>query len=102
MTTLTYQDAYLAKFCTVEREDRAFDYVDSMGTFSDDWRNKLTVLRCYILACMENQASPDDLFESKLTHYRKDFDAMLTQARSATPDENGLTLPIFSIPLERG
>jgi hypothetical protein len=102
MTTLTYPDAYLAKFCTVDREARAFDYVDGLGTFNESWRNKLTIVRCYILACLENQASEEDLFTAKLKTYRQDFDAMLTQARAATPDDQGLTLPIFSIPLERG
>lgn len=101
-TTLVYNDAYLEKFCTIDREARAFDYVDTLGTFADTWRDKLTTIRCYILACMENQASPDDLFAAKLKNYRQDFDAMLGQARSATPDSEGLALPLFSIPLERG
>ena len=100
MTVLTYPDAYLAKFCANARETRAFADVDLLGTFATAWRNRLTVLRCYILACLENQADAEDLFTAKLTAYRKEFDSSLAQARGATPDESGNTL-IFNIPLER-
>lgn len=37
--TLTYNDAYLARFCTEERENRAFDAVDNLGTFTTAWRS---------------------------------------------------------------
>ena len=50
MTILNYPDAYLAKFCTVDRETRAFAEVDMLGTFATSWRNRLTVLKCYELA----------------------------------------------------
>lgn len=101
MTTLTYEDAYLARFCTDERETRAFDDVDDLGTFATVWRNKLTVVRCYVLACLENQADPEDLFSAKLTNYRKEFESLLAQARAATPDSEGIIPPILSVPLER-
>lgn len=100
MTVLVYPDAYLAKFCTVDRETRAFDEVDMLGTFTTVWRNRLTVLKTYILACLENQADAEDLFTAKLASYRKEFDAMLAQARAANPDDAGNTL-IFNVPLER-
>jgi len=100
MTVLNYPDAYLAKYCTVDRETRAFDEVDLLGTFSTAWRNRLTVLKTYILACLENQADAEDLFTAKLASYRREFDGMLAQARGATPDESGNTL-IFNVPLER-
>lgn len=100
-TTLTYPDAYLSKFCTEEREARAFADVDTLGTFATEWRNRLTILRCYILACLEHQADPEDLFSAKLKNYNKEYDAMLAQARAATPDASGTNLPIFSVPLER-
>lgn len=101
MTTLTYEDAYLARFCTEERETRAFDEVDFLGTFSAEWRNKLTVLKCYVLACLENQADPDDLFSAKLTNYKKEFEFALAQAKASTPDAEGIIPPILSVPLER-
>ncbi len=98
---LTYADAYLAKFCTHEREARAFDDVDALGTFATPWRNKLATVRCYVLACLENQADPEDLFTAKLKSYRAEFDSVLAQARAATEDADGHALPVFTIPLER-
>ena len=101
MTTLTYPDAYLAARCNTDRETRAFADVDLLGTFTTSWRNRLTVLRCYIIACMESQADPEDLFTAKLKTYRAEFASMLAQAQAATPDEAGSSF-IFSVPLERG
>lgn len=102
MPILSFQDAYLARFCTEEREARAFDDVDAMGAFSAFWRNQLAVVRCYILACLENQADAEDLFSAKLKNYRTEFNTLLAQARAATEDGDGNPLSVFSIPLERG
>lgn len=102
MTTLTYPDAYLAKFCTIEREARAFADVDNLGAFAADWRDRLTVLRCYILACLENQADGEDLFTAKLKTYRAEFDVTLVQARNAAAQTDGADgALIFSMELER-
>ena len=98
---LTYPDSYLARFCTEAREARAFAQVDTIGTFVVVWRNTLTALQCYILACIENQADPEDLFTAKLKTYRSEFDRQLAMARAATPDPAGSAF-IFSVPLERG
>lgn len=100
-TTLTYPDAYLAKFCTEDREDRAFADVDREGSFDTQARNRLAVLRCYVIACLENQASPDDLFTAKLKSYRAEYDAELVRARAAQPDASPNGSLVFSIPLER-
>ena len=100
--TLTYNNAYLVRFCTEERENRAFDAVDNLGAFTTTWRNELTILKVYILACLENQADPDDLFSAKLKNYKKEFDGMLAQAETASPDDEGNYSSIYSIELERG
>ena len=101
MTTLAYPDAYLARHCTDEREARALDAVDDLGTFATGWRERLAVLQCYIIACLECQADAEDLFTAKLKTYRSEFDRQLAMARAATPDAAGTSL-IFAIPLERG
>jgi hypothetical protein len=75
--------------------------VDREGTFNTEWRNRLTVLRCYVIACLENQAAPDDLFTAKLKSYRAEYDAELVRARAAQPDASASGALIFSIPLER-
>lgn len=97
---LTYPDAYLSRHVTEDRETRAFADVDLLGTFATDWRDRLTILRAYVIACMECQADPEDLFTSKLKTYRAEFDSMLAQARAAVPDDAGNAF-VFSVPLER-
>jgi len=106
--TLEYPDAYLARFCTDDRETRAFAEVDLIAaakglTFSSDWRKALAQLKCYTIACMENQAAPDDLFTAKLKSYRAEFDASLARAETAANATAGTvnSALLFVIPLER-
>ena len=109
-TAYTYPDAYLAKFCTEEREDRALADVALMAAstpdaaFSADWTERLTIVQCYILACMENQADAEDLFTAKLKTYRAQSQILLPAAiadADATAEVNGAGLNLFSIPLVR-
>lgn len=105
-TTYTYPDAYLAKFCTEARELRAIADVEVMEgerTFSADWKQRLTITQCYILACLENQAAPEDLFAEKLKAYRAQLALLLPQAIAAADQAANLTggLALYSIPLER-
>ena len=104
----TYPDAYLARFCDEDREARAVDEVARLAgvagvTFSDDWTEQLAVVQCYILAAMENQADPEDLFSAKLKNYRARFSDLLPQAISAAKASEGLTsnVGIWTVPLER-
>ena len=106
MTTYAYPDAYLAKFCTDEREARALADVALMAgtyTLSADWTERLTIVQCYILACQENQADAEDLFTAKLKTYRGQLDALLPQAlRAAASDAQTITnIGLMSIQLER-
>lgn len=103
-----YLDAYLAPFCTDEREDRAQAEVARLAsaadvTLSEDWTQQLVVVQCYILAALENQAQPDDLFASKLKAYRQRFDTLLPQAVAAARKTAGVvsSIGMMSIPLER-
>ena len=102
MSILDYPDPYLSRFCTPEREERAFDAVDFYGTFDDDHRNKLARLQCYMLAALENQGSADDLFGVKYKAYQNQFNASLVQARAAQTPADGIALSVFSVPMERG
>lgn len=99
--TYAYNDAYLKASVTEDRETRALADVNALATFAEPWLGKLTVLRAYILTCLECQASPDDLFSDKLKHYRQEWTAILSAAKEATVDEDGNSIPSFSIPLER-
>lgn len=100
--TLTYTDAYLSRSITASIEERAFEDVDQLGTFPTEWRNKLAVVRAYILTCLEKCAQSGDTYEVKLAQYRKEFDFVLTQAKRAQAEvDTSVNVPILSIPIER-
>lgn len=101
--SIVYDDAYLVPFCTSVREERASEYVDLLSSdFSAEWHDELTKIRCYIIACIEQQGSPEDLFAEKLKVYNKEFDNQLVYARIDVADTAGDPSPaIFSVPLER-
>lgn len=102
MTTHTYFDGYLKTHVTDEREARATAEVATFGSFAGDWTARLVVLRAYVITCLECQGATDDLFAQKLKHYRQEFDALLVQARNATPVADGKPArALFSINLER-
>lgn len=106
MTTYAYPDAYLAKFCTDAREARAIEDVVLMEgdkTFSADWVERLTIVQCYILACLENQADKEDLFTAKLKAYREQLQVLLPQAIQDANSTAGTisNIGLFSVPLVR-
>lgn len=106
MTTYTYNDAYLAQFCTTEREARAIADVELMTggrTLTTSWTEKLVTWQTYVLACREEQAAPDDLFAAKLKLYQSQLAADLPQAIIAADEEDEVisSLGIFSVPLYR-
>ena len=108
MAIYDYSDAYLATFCDAPRETRAIAEVSRLATaagvtLSDDWTEQLVVVQTYVLAALENQADPDDLFAAKLKHYRQRFEAMLPQAIAAARAEAGTVdgVGFFTVPLER-
>jgi hypothetical protein len=99
--TYTYADAYLKSVVTEDREDRAMADVAAVATFAAEWVQKLTIIRAYILTCLECQAQPDDLFSQKLKHYRQEWESALASAKAATVDEDLNPMPTISISLER-
>lgn len=107
--TQTYADGYLAALVTVERETRASADIAALGTLPAAWVSRLTILRAYILTCLECQKTPDDTFGAKLSSYRKEYTEALTQARAAQQaaelSANGISLGVgslFTVALERG
>lgn len=97
----TYFDAYLKAHVTEERENRAFAEVAEYGTFATEWAERLTILRAYVITCLECQAQPDDLFAQKLKNYRAEFDSVIAQAKADTDDAEGNPLPTLTVSLER-
>ena len=82
---IEYFDPYLAPLIdkTPEFETRAVADVAELGTFPAPWPDKLAALRAYILVCLENSASSEDVFVLKLKQYQKEFDFTLRQAQAA-------------------
>ena len=76
-------DAYLAPQVTVARALQAAADVAMLGAFPAAWVTRLTILRAYIITCTECMKSPDDVFVSKLSAYRKEFDSAMPRARAA-------------------
>lgn len=108
-TIYTYPDAYLARFCTEDREARAIAEVTLLAANTPDaafdagWTEKLVILQTYILACLENQADAEDLFTAKLKSYRDELNVNLPRAIAAAAEAGDVIggYGLFSIPLER-
>jgi hypothetical protein len=96
----TYADVYLSAQAE-SREDRAIADVAQIGTFAQEWLDRLVPLRAYVLTCQECMNSGDDVFSAKLAAYRKEFDSTLSQAKAATDDADGNPLPALTVSLER-
>jgi hypothetical protein len=102
--TYDYPDAYLAKFCTEEREDRAIEEVSLLAgdrTFSADWTEKLVIIQTYILACLEHQADAEDLFTAKLKNYREEMAIQLPRAQADADSTADTVGSPYSFPVER-
>lgn len=82
--TYPYNDAYLQPLVTEAREVRAI--ADVAGQFEDDqplpafWRQRLVILRAYIITCQESQRAPEDLFTAKLKTYSAEWDKAVPAA----------------------
>lgn len=100
--TLTYTDAYLTPLVTEARELRALADVDAIATFATGWREKLAVVRAYIIVCMESIKGENDVFSQKLTAYRKEWESLLRQATLASTNSDGSPMRVLSIGIERG
>ena len=85
--TYFYADAYLHPLVTEAREQRASADVvgqfESTTTLPPFWKQRLVVLRAYIITCQDCQKAPDDLFASKLKTYSTEFDKSATAAIAA-------------------
>lgn len=99
-----YFDAYLAPLIakTPEYETRAAADVAQLGTFPAPWPDKLTVLRAYVLLCLESSASAEDVFSLKLKQYQTEWKEAVSQAQAAVNVAAALPARSLFTPLERG
>jgi hypothetical protein len=100
MPDLDYTDQVLSPLVTDEMEEAAMAEVDAIATFPAPWRDRLVILRTYLLACLEYASESDDPFSVKLGQYRAEYDGVLADARAAVA-KAAMTTGLFSIPLER-
>lgn len=76
--TYFYPDAYLQPLVTESREQRAI--ADVAGQFEATtalpafWKQRLVILRAYVITCQESQRAPEDLFTAKLKTYSAEWD----------------------------
>jgi len=101
-----YSDAYLKGRVTVAIETRAAAEVDALRAFPAspvDWRGRLVVLRAYLIVCLEQGASADDVYAAKLKAYRTEWESALAQANAAANAVKDADYrPFLTIGLERG
>lgn len=82
--TYFYPDAYLQPLVTEPREQRAI--ADVAGQFETTtalpafWKQRLVILRAYVLTCQECQKAPEDLFSAKLRAYSAEWDKAVPAA----------------------
>ena len=86
---------------TPEFETRAAEDVAQLGTFPAPWPDKLTVLRAYILVCLENLADEADTFSAKLARYVPEYKAALQAAREAANAGEPGSVSTLTLALER-
>lgn len=97
-TTYTYTDQVLSPLVTDAIEATAIAEVAALGTLPDPWPERLTVLRVYVLVCLEYSSTSDDPFSVKLPYYKAEFDAAVTDAKAAQARASS---GLFFVPLER-
>ena len=64
--------------------------------------SKLVVLKAYIICCLENGTSADDLFAVKLKQYKAEFEAVLALALQDKAQNGSTFINAFNAPLLRG
>ena len=79
----TYTDGYIAPQITPAREARAMADIADLGTLPAAWVARLTVLRAYVITCLECTKASEDMWNIKLSAYSKEYTSTLQQARSA-------------------
>lgn len=109
-----YTDEYLASGGVIndEMEQRAIKDIEQYGFTNTFYIEKLTILRTYIICCLENQTRENDLYEIKLKHYKDEFFQILQEAKfdkAQSDNQNGTgggdsnkLLDRFNCPLSRG
>ena len=99
-----YYDEYLKQNISPNTELRAKTEINYLKLKNEFFISKLVVLKTYILCCLENQTSADDLFAVKLKQYKTEFESMqaLALQDKAQTELSSTFINAFNAPLLRG
>lgn len=99
-----YYDEYLKQNISPHTELRAKTEINYLKLKNEFFISKLVVLKAYIICCLENQTSADDLFAVKLKQYKAEFEAVLALALQdkAQTELSSTFINAFNAPLLRG
>ena len=99
-----YYDEYLKQNISSHTELRAKSEINYLKLKNEFFISKLVVLKTYILCCLENQTSADDLFAVKLKQYKTEFESVqaLALQDKAQTELSSTFINAFNAPLLRG
>ena len=99
-----YCDEYLKKEINKSTELRAKTQINYLKLKNEFFIAKLVVLKTYIICCLENQTSADDLFAVKLKQYKAEFESVqaLALQDKAQNELKDSFINAFNAPLLRG
>ena len=97
-----YYDEYLKQNISPHTELRAKTEINYLKLKNEFFISKLVVLKTYIICCLENQTSADDLFAVKLKQYKAEFEAVLALALQDKAQNGSTFINAFNAPLLRG
>ena len=99
-----YYDEYLKQNISPHTELRAKSEINYLKLKNEFFISKLVVLKTYIICCLENQTSADDLFAVKLKQYKAEFESVqaLALQDKAQTELSSTFINAFNAPLLRG
>ena len=97
-----YYDEYLKQNISPHTELRAKSEINYLKLKNEFFISKLVVLKAYIICCLENGTSADDLFAVKLKQYKAEFEAVQALALQDKAQNGSTFLNAFNAPLLRG
>ena len=102
----SYYDEYLRPNILPHTELRAKLEINYLGLKNEFFKNKLVVLKTYIICCLENQTTADDLFATKLKQYKTEFESIynlaLQDKKQSELSDSAFALNDFNCPIMRG
>ena len=97
----TYPDEYLKQRVTEDREARAIAYVDTLGITEQADKDKLNIIKAYIITALECSSNDDDNFAAKYKIYSKEFSQELSTIQAKQREASGGSGSLYNVSLGR-